>query len=285
MTSSIKTAVLFAALIALFMAVGNAIGGSQGMIIAFAFACATSLFSYWYSDKMVLKMYKARELQAVDAPQIHNMVEELCQNANIPKPKIYLIPDQSPNAFATGRNPANSAVAVTEGIMRILSPEELRGVLAHELAHIANRDILIQTIAAIFGAAITAIANMLYFTSLFGGSSNNSEEGGGGSGMLGSILIMILAPLAASLIQMAISRSREYLADESGARFSSDPMALARALDKISNRSKQVPLNANPATENMFIISPLTGKMQSLFSTHPPIEERIERLAQMARNR
>ncbi len=285
MTSSIKTTMLFAALIALFMVVGNLIGGAQGMMIAFIFACATSLFSYWYSDKMVLKMYKAKELQYTDAPQIHDMVEELCQNANLPKPKIYLIPDQSPNAFATGRNPANSAVAVTQGIMRILSPEELRGVLAHELAHIANRDILVQTIAAIFGAAITALGNMLYFSSLFGGSSNNNEEGGGGGNMLASILIMILAPLAASLIQMAISRSREYMADESGARFSSDPMALARALDKISNKSKQVPFHANPATENMFIISPLTGKMNSLFSTHPPIEERIERLSQMARNR
>ncbi len=285
MTSSIKTTMLFAALIALFMVIGNLVGGKAGMALAFGFAAITSLASYWYSDKMVLKMYKAQELQKSDAPQIHQMVEELCQNAGIPKPKIYIIPEQSPNAFATGRNPDNAAVAVTQGIMRLLSPEELRGVLAHEIAHIAHRDILIQTIAAIFGAAITSIANMLYFSSLFGSSSNN-EEGGGNGGFLGSILIMILAPLAASLIQMAISRSREYLADEGGAKYSSDPLALARALDKISNYSKQIPMQANPATENMFIISPLAGgNYKALFSTHPPTEERIQRLAEMAQVR
>ncbi len=278
MTSSVRTGLLFAVLIALFMVIGNLIGGISGMMIALVFACATSFFSYWYSDKLVLKMYKAQELSQEQAPQIHNMVEELSRNANIPKPKIYLIPNQSPNAFATGRNPENSAVALTHGITQILNEAELKGVLAHEIAHIANRDILIQTIAATLGAAITSIANIFYFTALFGNSNNNGNRGGA----LVAILVTILAPLSASLIQMAISRSREYLADESGARFSNDPMALARALDKISNASRQIPMQANPATENMFIISPLTGGFKSLFSTHPPIEERINRLTQLA---
>ena len=278
MTSSIKTAVLFAILIALFMAIGNFFGGSKGIMIALIFASVTSLGSYWYSDSIVLRMYKAKELSYTDAPQIHAMVEELSLVAGIPKPRICIVPDPSPNAFATGRNPENAVVAVTQGIMRILSPEELRGVLAHEIAHIANRDILIQTIAAIFGAAITGIAHMLYFTSLFGGRDGENRGGG-----LGGILLMILAPLASSIIQMAISRSREYLADESGARFSSDPQALARALSKLSNKSQEIPLDANPATENMFIVSPLTGGMQSLFSTHPPVEDRIARLNNMAR--
>ncbi len=282
MTSSIKTAVLFAALTALFIVIGGLIGGKSGMVIALIFAIATNFISYWYSDSIVLRIYQAKELTKSDAPQLHTIVEELAKNAGIPKPKIYIVPDPSPNAFATGRNPENAVVAVTQGIMHILNTNELRGVLAHEIAHIANRDILIQSSAAMLGSAITALANMLYFTSLFGGRDNENSSP---LSAVGAILMIILAPLAASLIQMAISRSREYLADESGASYCSDPMALASALNKLHNYSQQIPLNnANPATENMFIVSPLlSGGMQALFSTHPPIQERIKRLQQMAR--
>ena len=282
MTSSIKTAVLFAALTALFIVIGGLVGGKAGMMIALIFAIVTNFISYWYSDSIVLRIYNAKELSRSDAPQIHSIVEELSKNAGIPKPKIYIVPDPSPNAFATGRNPENAVVAVTQGIMHLLNTNELRGVLAHEIAHIANRDILIQSSAAMLGSAITALANMLYFTSLFGGrDSENSNP----LSAVGAILMIILAPLAASLIQMAISRSREYLADESGASYCSDPMALANALNKLNTYSQQIPLNnANPATENMFIVSPLlSGGMQALFSTHPPIEERIRRLQQMSR--
>lgn len=282
MTSSIKTAILFAALTALFIVIGGLIGGKAGMLIALIFAIATNFISYWYSDSIVLRIYQAKELTKSDAPQLHAIVEELAKNAGIPKPNIYLVPDPSPNAFATGRNPENAVVAVTQGIMHLLNTNELRGVLAHEIAHIANRDILIQSSAAMLGSAITALANMLYFTSLFGGrDSENSNP----LSAVGAILMIILAPLAASLIQMAISRSREYLADESGASYCSDPMALASALNKLNTYSQQIPLNnANPATENMFIVSPfLSGGMQALFSTHPPIEERIRRLQQMSR--
>ncbi len=281
MTSSIKTAVLFAMLTTLFVIVGGLIGGQAGMIIALGFAIIMNFFSYFFSDSIVLKIYKARELQRSDAPGLHEIVEELARNAGIPKPKICIIPDPSPNAFATGRNPQKAVVAVTQGILQILNTNELRGVIAHEIGHIAHRDILIQSCAAVLGSAITSLANMLYYTSLFGG--RNSENSSPISG-LGAVVMMILAPLAATLIQMAISRSREYMADEAGASFCSDPQALASALNKLNNYSKQIPMRANPATENMFIVSPLhSGGMQALFSTHPPIEERIKRLMQMAR--
>lgn len=275
-TNSLKTGILFAVLITLFAIAGNLLGGMTGMIIALSFACATSLATYWYSDSIVLKMYKARELSYEDAPQIHKMVEELAQNAGIPKPKVCSIPDQSPNAFATGRNPENAVVAVTEGIVALLTPAELRGVIAHEIAHIANRDILIQTVAGILGAAISSLGTLAMFSRLGG----NRENSGGG---IAYIFMIILAPIAASLIQMAISRSREYLADESGAHYSNDPNALARALNKLSLGAAQVPLNANPATENMFIVSPLNGGgMKNLFSTHPPINSRVQRLQEIA---
>lgn len=281
MTSSIKTAVLFAMLTTLFVIVGGLIGGQSGMLIALIFAIIMNFFSYYFSDSIVLKMYKAKELQRSDAPQLHEIVEELARNAGIPKPRICIVPNPSPNAFATGRNPQNAVVAVTQGILQILNTNELRGVIAHEIGHIANRDILIQSCAAILGAAITSLANMLYYTSLLGGRNN---ENASPISAVGAVLMMLLAPLAASLIQMAISRSREYLADESGASFCSDPQALASALNKLNNYSKQIPMHANPATENMFIVSPLIpGGMQALFSTHPPIEERIKRLMQMAR--
>ena len=251
------------------------------MMIALIFAVIMNFFSYYFSDSIVLKMYKAKELQRSDAPQLHEIVEELARNAGIPKPRICIVPNPSPNAFATGRNPQNAVVAVTQGILQILNTNELRGVIAHEIGHIANRDILIQSCAAILGSAITSLANMLYYTSLLGGRSNENSSP---ISAVGAVLMMILAPLAASLIQMAISRSREYLADESGASFCSDPQALASALNKLNNYSRQIPMRANPATENMFIVSPLlSGGMQALFSTHPPIEERIKRLMQMAR--
>lgn len=282
MTSSIKTAVLFAMLTALFVAVGGLIGGQSGMMIALGLAIIMNFLSYWFSDSVVLKMYKAKELQRSDAPQLHEIVEELARNAGIPKPKVCIVPDPSPNAFATGRNPEHAVVAVTQGILQILNTNELRGVIAHEIGHIAHRDILIQSCAAVLGSAITSLANMLYYASMFGGRSNNNNSGAFGA--LGAVLMMVLAPVAASLIQMAISRSREYLADEAGASFSSDPQALASALNKLNNYSKQIPMRTNPATENMFIVTPLhAGGMQALFSTHPPIEERIKRLMQMAR--
>lgn len=282
MTSSIKTAVLFALLTALFVGVGGFIGGQSGMIAALGLAIVMNFFSYWFSDSVVLKMYKAKELQKSDAPQLHEIVEELARNAGIPKPKVCIVPDPSPNAFATGRNPEHAVVAVTQGILQILNTNELRGVIAHEIGHIAHRDILIQSCAAVLGSAITSLANMLYYASLFGG--RRSDNNSGAFSAIGAILMMVLAPLAASLIQMAISRSREYLADEAGASFSSDPQALASALNKLNNYSRQIPMRANPATENMFIITPFhAGGMQALFSTHPPIEERIKRLMQMAR--
>ncbi len=282
MTTQIKTFALLALLSGLIIVMGGAIGGQTGVVIAFAFALIMNVSSYWFSDKIVLKMYKARELSYNDSPYLHNIVEELAHNAGIPKPKICLIPEQSPNAFATGRNPENGVVAVTEGIMAMLTPEELRGVLAHEIAHIAHRDILLQTVAGVLASAITSIASWLQWSAILGG--NRDEEGN--SNIFSALILAFLAPLAASLIQMAISRTREYHADAGGASYCNDPLSLASALFKISNYSKQVPMqNANPATENMFIISPLAGsKMASLFSTHPPTEERIARLQELAKN-
>ncbi len=283
MTTQIKTLALLALLSGIIIVMGGAIGGQSGVIIAFGFALIMNVSSYWFSDKIVLKMYKARELSYNDSPYLHTIVEELAKNAGIPKPKICLIPEQSPNAFATGRNPENGVVAVTEGIMAMLTPEELRGVLAHEIAHIAHRDILLQTVAGVLASAITSIASWLQWSAILGG---NRDENGN-SNVFSALILAFLAPLAASLIQMAISRTREYHADAGGASYSNDPLALASALFKISNYSKQIPMqNANPATENMFIISPLAGsKMASLFSTHPPTEERIARLQELAKNR
>ncbi len=279
MTTKIKTFFLLALLSGIIIVMGGMLGGRTGILIAFAFALVMNVSSYWFSDKIVLRMYKAQEISPTDSPYIHQIVEELAQNANIPKPKIYYIPEQSPNAFATGRDPEHGVVAVTDGIMKMLTPEELRGVLAHEIAHIAHRDILLQTVAGVLASAITSIASWLQWGAILG--SNNNEN----RNPFAAIVLAILAPMAAGLIQMAISRTREYHADAGGASYSQDPLALASALHKISNYSKQIPMqNANPATENMFIISPLAGsKMASLFSTHPPTEERIARLHEMAR--
>lgn len=279
MTSRLKTLVLLVALTALIMLIGGMAGGQTGLIIAFIFAMVMNLGSYWFSDKIVLSMYRARELSPTEAPLIHKMVNELAHNAGIPKPRIYVVPEEAPNAFATGRNPEHAVVAVTEGILRILQPEELRGVLAHELGHIANRDILIQSVAAVLASVVMMLANMAQFAAIFGGGRN--REGGGN--VIAMLLTAILAPIAATLIQMGISRSREYLADESGARYSGNPQALASALGKLQSWSGKVHMHKESgSTAHMFIVNPLTGNsLSKLFSTHPPVEERISRLMSM----
>ena len=284
MTSQFKTFLLLALLSGLILFLGRIFGGANGLAIAGVLALVMNVGSYWFSDKIVLAAYKARELTPEESPMLHKMVEELAQTAGIPKPRICIIPEEAPNAFATGRNPENAVVAVTEGIMRILSPEELRGVLAHELAHILNRDILVQSVASILATVVMYMANMLQWAAIFGGRGRNSESGGGAFGAIAGLLLAFLAPVAASLIQFAISRSREYLADAAGARISGTPLALASALGKLDAFSKQIPMqSATPATESMFIVTPLSGKggMNSLFMTHPPIQDRITRLQQM----
>lgn len=279
MTSKLKTLLLLGLLSGLLLFMGGAMGGKGGMIIALIIALAMNFFSYWFSDKIVLKMYKAEELSELDAPGLHRTVEELARNAGIPKPRIALVPQDAPNAFATGRNPGNAVVAVTRGILNLLSRDELRGVLAHELGHIKNRDILIQSVAAVMATAIMFAGNMLRFTAIFGGMGDSENR----SNPLAGIILAILAPIAAMLIQMGISRSREYLADETGANVSGKPLGLASALEKLQNSAKRIPLQGNPATENMFIVNPFSGRaLAGLFATHPPIEERIRRLEAMA---
>ena len=281
MTSQLKTLMLMAALSAVLIFMGGALGGQQGIMFALVFALIMNVGSYWYSDKIVLSMYRAQELAPEDAPVVHQIVEELARNAGVPKPRLYIVPQDAPNAFATGRDPEHGVIAVTQGIMRLLPPEQLRGVLAHEMAHIANRDILVQTVAGVIASAITAIANMLQWAMIFGGSR---DEEGNSTNPLAAIALMILGPIAASLIQMAISRRREYMADAAGASYCKDPMALAYALNNLDAYSRNIPMQANPATENMFIVNPLTGgSVQRLFSTHPPMEERIANLQEMAR--
>jgi heat shock protein HtpX len=279
--NTIKTTFLLTCLTLLLVAMGSAIGGQSGMIIAFLIAGGMNFFSYWYSDKIVLKMYKAREVSAAESPNLYNMVRRLAQRANMPMPKVYIIPSEGPNAFATGRNPQNAAVAATEGLMRLLSEDELEGVMAHELAHVQNRDTLISTIAATFAGAIAMLGSMLQWAAIFGGGRSEDEEGGG---VLGSLALAFIAPMAAMLIQMAVSRSREYLADASGARICGKPLALANALSKLQMGAQAVPMQeATPATSHMFIVNPLTGRsMLKLFSTHPPMEERVARLERMA---
>lgn len=282
MTSQIKTVLLLALLSAIIIMLGGLMGGRTGVIFAFGLALIMNVGSYWYSDKIVLSMYRARELAPEEAPYLHKIVEELSRNAGIPKPRICVVPEEAPNAFATGRNPENAVVAVTDGIMRLLSPEELRGVLAHEIGHIVNRDILIQTIAGVMGSAIVTLANIFQFTAIFGG---NRDEEGGGTNPIAAMALALLAPMAAGLIQMAISRSREYLADDTGAALCGQPLALAGALNKLGMASGQIPMQeGNPSTEQMFIVTPMYahGGMASLFSTHPPLEERIRRLREMA---
>jgi heat shock protein HtpX len=280
----VKTAMLMAAIMALFGVVGGMIGGESGMLLALVFGGAMNVFSYWFSDKMVLKMYNAREVDETSAPQFYGMVRELAQRAGLPMPRVYLINEDQPNAFATGRNPEHAAVAATTGILQLLSARELRGVMAHELAHVAHvahRDILISTVSATMAGAISALANFAMF---FGGRG----EDGRPSNPLASIAVALLAPLAASLIQMAISRAREYEADRGGAEVSGDPHALADALAKIQmyaeGRIPMAPAEAHPETAQMMILNPLSGGgISGLFSTHPPTGERIARLRAMAR--
>jgi heat shock protein HtpX len=279
MANQVKTIALLTALAALLVVIGGALGGKNGALLGLVIAVVMNFGSYWFSDKMVLSMYNAQEVSEAEAPDLYRIVQQLADRAGIPMPRVYIIPDDSPNAFATGRNPSHAAVAVTEGILRLLSWEELAGVIAHELGHVKNRDILIQSIAATIGAAITYVAQFGFF---FGGRSDGEDRGGGS--IIGSILMMILAPLAAAVIQMAISRSREYIADDTGAHLCGHPLWLAGALDKLRRGSEAVPMHADQATAHMFIVNPLFGGgLQSLFSTHPPIEERIERLQEMAR--
>lgn len=282
----LKTTFLLALLTVLMVTMGSALGGRTGMVTAFVLALGMNFFSYWFSDKIVLKMYGAQEIGEHDHPMFYNMVRHLAARAGLPMPKVYIIPSDSPNAFATGRNPEHAAVAATEGILRILSPEELEGVMAHELAHVQNRDILIGTIAATFAGAISMIGNMLQWGAMFGAGRGDDEDGGGIGGLVGSLAMAIIAPIAAMLIQMAVSRSREYLADASGAQICGHPLALASALRKLHMASQALPMQeAPPATAHMFIVNPLTGGgIASLFSTHPPMEERIARLEQMPRS-
>ena len=281
MINQLKTTLLLAGLTGLILIIGQYFGGSNGLVIAFIFAVIMNFGSYWFSDKIVLSIYRAKEISPSEYPRIYNIVAKLTQSAGIPMPKIYLIPTDSPNAFATGRNPEHSAVAVTQGILQILNDEELEGVLAHELAHIKNRDILISSIAATLAGVIMMLASFARWAAIFGGFSRDSEEEDGG-GIFGLIFMAILAPIAATLIQMAISRSREYLADSRGANFAKNPLGLANALEKLNHASRKIPLEANPATSHMFIVNPLSGgSFVNLFSTHPPIEERIKRLKSM----
>lgn len=277
-----KTGLLLAAMTALFGAVGFLIGGESGMLIALGLAAVMNLFAYWNSDKMVLSMYGAREVDAQTAPEFYGLVQTLAQRAGLPMPRVYVMDNDQPNAFATGRNPENAAVAATTGLLHMLSREEIEGVMAHELAHVKNRDTLIMTITATLAGAIGMLANFAMF---FGGS-RDSEGNRSGMGMIGSLLIMILAPLAAMLVQMAISRSREYAADRMGAEISGNPHGLASALQRISGTVERVPnerAEGNPATAHMFIINPLHGRgMDSLFSTHPSTENRVAALMQLA---
>ena len=281
MSNSFKTALLLGLLTGIILGIGQLFGGSQGLVIAFVFALLINFGSYWFSDKIVLAMYHAREVSGDDAPEFYRTVQNLTVRAQLPMPRLYVIPSESPNAFATGRDPQHAAVAVTEGILRIMNREELEGVIAHELSHVKNRDILIGTIAATLAGVVMMLANMARWSAIFGvGRSERDDEGGGG--VLGLILMSVLAPIAAMMIQMAISRSREFLADATGAKIAGNSLGLASALAKLARGSEMVPLEARPETAHMFIVSPLTGgSFLSLFSTHPPVEERIARLRAM----
>jgi len=301
MGNLVKTGVLLAALTVLLVLIGGALGGQQGMILAFVMAMVMNFGSYWFSDRIVLAMYRAQPVAEAQAPALYRIVRTLATRAGIPMPRIYLLPDETPNAFATGRNPQHAAVAVTDGIMRIMSEEELEGVLAHELSHVQNRDTLIMAIAATLAGAITYVAHMAQWAMIFGGGRRDSDEhesGGGGvlggdsdehesggGGVLGGLLMIVVAPIAATLIQLAVSRSREYQADASGAQMAGQPWGLAKALEKLEMASKMAPMqDATPATAHLFIVNPLTGGgWTTLFSTHPPIAERVARLRAMSR--
>jgi len=277
MGNTFKTAFLLTALTLLLMFVGRVLGGQNGMLIALVFAAVVNFLSYFFSDKIALAMYRAKPVTREELPRAYQIVERLTQKIGIPMPKIYVIPSDSPNAFATGRNPNHASVAVTQGILNLLTDEELEGVLAHELGHVRNRDILISSIAATVAGAITYLAEIARWGMIFGGYERDQDNRGGGG--FAALLMLILAPIAAMLIQLAVSRSREYQADETGAHFTGNPYALASALAKLDAYSKRLPLQATPSTAHLFIIQPFLGmSMGNLFSTHPPTAKRIERL-------
>ncbi len=278
--NTLKTMVLLVTLTVLFIFIGALLGGRSGMTVALFIALAMNFFAYWFSDKIVLRMYGAREVSEAEVPELYSIVRQLSQKAGLPMPKVYIIEADQPNAFATGRNPKHGAVAVTTGIMRLLDRNELAGVISHELAHIKNRDILVSTIAATIAGAISYLAQMAQWAMIFGGRRDD-EEGGN---PIAALVMMIVAPIAAMLVQLAISRTREYGADAGGARIVGNPLYLANALKKLHYASQRIPLEANPATSHMFIVNPLSGGgFAKLFSTHPPIEERIARLEAMAK--
>lgn len=281
--NTLKTTLLLGLLTGLLVIAGGVIGGNSGMLLGFMFAVVLNFGSYWFSDKIALKMAGAREVSYAEAPELHDMVARLAQASGLPKPRVAIVDADAPNAFATGRNPNNGLVAVTTGIVKILDRRELAAVISHELGHIRNRDILISAIAATFAGAITMLAHIGQFAMIFGGRSDDDDDGGG---IFGALLMIILAPIAATIIQLAISRSREFGADRTGAEVGGDPEALASALEKLDAYSRQIPLPVNPAASHMFIVKPLTGfSMQSLFSSHPPTEQRVARLRQIARER
>jgi heat shock protein HtpX len=275
-----KTGLLLAVLTAMLVLIGGAIGGQQGMLVAFVLALVMNFFSYWFSHKIVLAMYRAQPIEESQAPALYAMVRRLATRAGIPMPRVYLIPTDTPNAFATGRNPENAVIAVTEGIMRILDEDELEGVLAHELSHVKNRDVLISTIAATLAGAITYLAHMAQWAAMFGGSRSDDDEGG--ASPFAMLFMAIVAPIAAMLVQLAVSRAREFQADATGAHLAGRTWGLAKALEKLEMASRVAPMQANPATAHLFIVNPLSGQaLMRLFSTHPPIEERVARLRAM----
>ena len=279
MSNVFKTAMLLAVLTAMLVLLGGALGGRQGMLIAFIFALVMNFASYWWSDKIVLAMYGAQPITEAQAPGLYSIVRRLASKAGVPMPRVYLVPSEQPNAFATGRNPEHAVVAVTEGIMRILDDDELEGVLAHELAHVTNRDVLISTIAATLAGAITYLAHMAQWAAFFGGGRQSDDDGPSPVAMM---LMAFVAPIAALLVQLAVSRSREFQADATGARLAGRTWGLSKALEKLDMASRAIPMAANPATAHLFIVNPLSGQgLMRLFSTHPPMEERIARLRSM----
>src|SRR5213076_767924 len=279
MSNIFKTAMLLAVLTAMLVLIGGAFGGQQGMLVAFVLALVMNAGSYWFSDKIVLAMYGAEPIDEARAPGLHAILRRLTTRAGIPMPRVYLIPTETPNAFATGRDPQHAAVAATEGIMRILDEEELEGVLAHEMSHVLNRDVLISTIAATLAGAITYLAHMAQWAAFMGGGRSDDDEG---PSPIGMILMAVVAPIAAMLVQLAVSRAREFQADATGARLAGRPWPLAKALEKLDMAAHAVPMNANPATAHLFIVNPLSGaSLMRLFSTHPSTEERIARLRAM----
>lgn len=277
MGNMFKTVVLLGALTGLLVVFGDYFGGTQGMVIAFLFALIMNFGSYWYSDKIVLRMYRAREVTEAEAPELVRMVRSLSQRAQLPMPRVYIVPVATPNAFATGRNPQHAAVAVTEGILRIMDYDQLEGVVAHELGHVKNRDTLISAVAATLAGVVMMLAYMARWAAIFGGVGGRDDDRGGG--ILGLLAMSILGPLAAAVIQMAISRTREFQADASAARLTKKPNALASALERLQSAAERTPFNVNPATSHLFIVNPLSGRsLLRLFSTHPPVEERVKRL-------